>query len=154
MRKLLVLVLAGVLVAAACTDPGDGGDGEGRIRVQVSGEAEETAIYDALVDTFENDNPDIHVELTKVADKDDHLAKLTTAFAAGDPPDVFLVNYREYAQFVTRGAIEPFEGHLEQAGIDRELYFPQPLEAFTFAEALQCMPQNISSLVVYWKSVV
>ena len=154
MRKLVSIGVIVVLAATACTDPaenpGDGDEVTGSIRVQVSGEAEETAVYDAVVDTFANDHPGIEVELTKVADKDDHLAKLTTAFAAGDPPDIFLVNYREYAQFVTRGAIEAIDGHLEEAGIDRALYFPQPLEAFTYDDALQCFPQNVSSLVVYY----
>lgn len=155
MRKLLSLAVVSLLLTTSCSDSGRDNTGDtekptGSIRVQISGEAEETAVYDAVVDTFESDNPGIQVELTKVADKDDHLAKLTTSFAAGDPPDVFLVNYREYAQFVTRGAIEAVEGHLKDAGIDLDLYFPQPLEAFTFDGTLQCMPQNVSSLVVYY----
>jgi multiple sugar transport system substrate-binding protein len=115
----------------------------------VSGEAEETAVYDTVVEAFEDANPSIDVTLVKVADKDDHLAKLTTAFAAGRGPDVFLVNFREYSQFVSRGAVEPFGPHTDDAGVTVDDYFPQPIEAFTYDEVLQCMPQNISSLVVY-----
>ncbi|MGH2820636.1 MAG: ABC transporter substrate-binding protein [Actinomycetota bacterium] len=120
------------------------------MRVQVSGEREETAVYDALARAYEKDNPDVEVEVVKVADKDDHLAKLTTSFAAGNPPDVFLVNFREYSQFVTRGAVEPIDPHLESMGISKERYYKPPIEAFTYDGRLQCMPQNISSLVVYY----
>ncbi|MGI8407269.1 MAG: ABC transporter substrate-binding protein, partial [Actinomycetota bacterium] len=78
------------------------------------------------------------------------LQKLATSFAAGDPPDVFLINFREYAQFVTRGAIEPAGPLMQERGVALSDYFEQPREAFTLDEELQCMPQNISSLVVYY----
>lgn len=150
MRRLAFLPLV-LAAAVACTEPAEPEDGKpaGSIRVQVSGEREETAVYRAMERAFENQEA-AEVDLVEVADKDDHLARLTTSFAAGDPPDVFLVNYREYAQFVTRGAIEPAGAHLTEMGADRADYYEQPLEAFTFDGELQCMPQNISSLVVYY----
>jgi multiple sugar transport system substrate-binding protein len=120
--------------------------------LQVSGEREETRVYSAVIDAFEDANPDIDVTLVEVADKDDHLQKLATAFAAGDPPDIFLVNFREYSQFVVRGAIEPFANHIERQEINLDAYYPQPVEAFTYDGELQCMPQNISSLVVYYNT--
>jgi multiple sugar transport system substrate-binding protein len=148
MRRALIGFLALTLLPLACTAESSGGGGS--VRVQVSGEAEETAVYDTVVKAFEDANPSIDVTLVKVADKDDHLAKLTTSFAAGRSPDVFLVNFREYSQFVSRGAVEPFGPHTEDAGVSIDDYFPQPIDAFTFDEELQCMPQNISSLVVYY----
>ena len=105
-------------------------------------------MYETAVKAFEDANDNIRVKLIKVADGDDHLAKLTTTFAGGHPPDVFLINYREYAQFVTRGAVAEVDS-LADGRIDFDLYYEQPLDAFTFDGAIQCMPQNISSLVVY-----
>jgi multiple sugar transport system substrate-binding protein len=152
MRRALVAIVGLALLPLACSaeSSGDTSSGGGRIRVQVSGEAEETAVYDTVVRAFEDANPSIDVTLVKVAEKDDHLAKLTTSFAAGRSPDVFLVNFREYSQFVSRGAVEPFGPHTGDAGISVDDYFPQPIEAFTYGDRLQCMPQNISSLVVYF----
>jgi multiple sugar transport system substrate-binding protein len=152
MRRALVAVLGLSLLPLACSaeSSGDSSGGGGRIRVQVSGEAEETAVYDTVVKAFEDADPSIDVSLVKVADKDDHLARLTTSVAAGGSPDVFLVNFREYSQFVSRGAVEPFGPHAEDAGVRVEDFFPPPIEAFTYRDELQCMPQNISSLVVYY----
>ena len=154
MRKLSALLLTLLVTAAACSSDSEGGEQDGRapgpLVVQVSGEPEETAVYRTVVNAFEKEHSDIDVRLVEVPEKDDHLARLTTSFAAGDPPDVFLVNFREYSQFVVRGAIEPVESHLEDAAIDLADYFEQPVEAFTYEDALQCMPQNISSLVVYY----
>ncbi len=150
MRKLLSVGVAAMLVAPLACAREAGGDPQRPLRVQVSGEPEETKVYRTMVAAFEKDNQDIDIDLIEVPEKDEHLAKLTTAFAGEDPPEVFLVNFREYAQFVVRGAIEPYEGFLEANEVDLANYFPQPLEAFTFDGRLQCMPQNISSLVVYF----
>ena len=151
MRRGLTLLVLLFLLSAACADDGtESEDGPGRLRVQVSGEPEETKVYQAVVAAFEKENEDIDITLVEIPEKDEHLAKLATSFAGGDAPEVFLINYREYAQFVVRDAIEPFEGFLEDNSVHLDEYFPQPIEAFTYRGALQCMPQNVSSLVVYF----
>lgn len=155
--KVLVLVLVALLAAACSDSPGasdEEGDGGGttHIQVQVSGEPEETAVYTSMAEQFMDANDGVHVEVVEVPEKDEHLARLATSFAGGNPPDVFLVNFREYSQFVVRGAIEPIENHLD--GVDLSAYYEPPLEAFTFDGALQCFPQNISSLVVYYNNLL
>lgn len=149
MRRGLPLLVVVAMVAAGCA--GDASeDGSRSLRVQVSGEPEETKVYRTVVAAFERQHEDIDVTLVEVPEKDEHLAKLATSFAGGDAPEVFLINYREYAQFVVRDAIEPFQGFLESNDVDLDGYFPQPIEAFTYQGVLQCMPQNVSSLVVYF----
>ena len=155
MRKLALLVLLPSLIAAGCSssdESTDGDSGSMTIRFQVSGEAEETAVYRTVAEAFKDEHPEVEVKLTEIAEKDEHLQKLTTAFAGGDAPEVFLINFREYSQFVVRGAIEPIGPHLDQTGIDVADYYEQPIEAFTYDGELQCMPQNISSLVVYYNT--
>lgn len=142
-----------LVLLAACSDAAPEPSNKSQpatIRFQVSGEAEEVAVYDAVIKTFEKDHPGVIVKMTTIAEKDEHLAKLATSFSAGDPPDVFLVNFREYSQFVAQGALEPVQPLLEDRGVSLDGYFSQPREAFTYDDALQCMPQNISSLVVYY----
>jgi multiple sugar transport system substrate-binding protein len=148
--KLLVVSLAlPGLIATACSNDGESPDGV-QISFQVAGEAEEISAYRTVEKAFEKKHPDIDVELIEIADKDEHLQKLSTSFAGGAPPDVFLLNFREYSQFVVRDALEPVGPHLGDAGIDMTDYFLEPAEAFTFDGELQCMPQNVSSLVVYY----
>jgi multiple sugar transport system substrate-binding protein len=163
MKKLLWLSMAVLvlLIPVACTDSDDSDDSSKEqkqeavtIDFQVSGEAEETAVYKTVVEAFHDEYPSVNVELTEIAEKDEHLQRLTTSFAGGDPPEVFLINFREYSQFVVRGAIEPIGPHLEMAGLDTADYYDVPLEAFTFDEELQCFPQNISSLVVYYNTAL
>lgn len=149
-ERILALVLVTALTAACSSSPDAEEDGGGarHVQLQVSGEPEETAVYTAMAEQFMKANDGVHVEVVEVPEKDEHLARLATSFAGGNPPDVFLVNFREYSQFVVRDAIEPVEDHLED--VDLGAYYDPPLEAFTYDGKLQCFPQNISSLVVYY----
>ena len=155
MRIELVVAVALAAVTAACSPSPEqdvDGDGTTTIRVQVSGEPEETAVYSSIAEQFMEEHDDVEVNVIEIAEKDAHLTRLATEFAGGNPPDVFLVNFREYSQFVVRGAIEPIEDHLED--VDLGAYYEPPIEAFTYDGELQCMPQNISSLAVYYNRVL
>jgi multiple sugar transport system substrate-binding protein len=152
-RRVAAAVLVTSALALPACSSAEGGSAEvTSIRLQVSGEPEETAVYAAVVAAYTKAHPGTKVEVVKVPEKSDHLARLSTSFAAGNPPEVFLVNFREYAQFVARGAIQPAGPLLEDRGLDVGAYFPQPIDAFTYDGKLQCMPQNVSSLVVYYNS--
>lgn len=156
MRRAAALVLLAPALACAVLVAGcASGDGAARgagatVRFQVFGDAEELAAYRDLVAAYERASPD-DVSLIEVADRDAHLQKITTGFAAGSPPDVFLVNYRNVAGFAARGALDPAGPRLDAStALKRDAFYPEPLEAFEHRGALQCMPQNISSLVVYY----
>lgn len=152
MRKnFAILCVLLVTVGAACSQDKPP-EAAGPLVVQVQGEVEAIAIYDAVVKAFMQEYPDIDVDLIKVTGEEDPLAKLASQFAGGKPPDVFLINFREYSQFAARGSLEPVGPLLEDAGVDFADYYSQPLDAFTFDGALQCMPQNISSMVVYYNT--
>lgn len=151
---VLVIVVASVAVGACDRNDDASSDARTRIRFQVAGEPEDLAIYDLIVRGFEKEEPDIDVELVGVARGGDHVAKLTTAFAGGEPPEVFLINYREYAQFAGRDALEPLEQHLVDAGVELDDYYALALEAFRVRGKVTCLPQNLSSLVVYYNTVL
>jgi len=146
-----VLAISVLLTLTACADEPDSdssGSATAPITVQIRAEPEEAAVYRSLVTAYEEAGGG-EVELVTVG-REDHLTRLSTAFASGDAPDVFGINYREYAPFVQRGAVHPIGPLLAQEGLDTADYYEEPLRAFTYDDALQCMPQNISSLVVYW----
>jgi multiple sugar transport system substrate-binding protein len=149
MRRVL-LAIPVLLVLSACSDGAGAEEGGATapITVQVGADPEEEAVYRSLVSAYRESGGG-EVELVTVS-RDDHLTRLSTAFTSGDAPDVFLINYRQYAPFVQRGAVQPIGPLIEEAGVDTAEYYEEPLRAFTYDGALQCMPQNISSLVVYW----
>lgn len=149
-RTALVVVCA---LVAGCGSGEDGtGDQDEPIRLVLFGDPVETAGYEELVQAFEDENPTVDVELSPVAEQDDLMAKLTTQFASGRPPEVFLVNYRNYGQFAASDVLAPVQSFLDQSTVlDEDDFAAQALDAFRYDDAeLTCMPQNVSSLVTYY----
>lgn len=121
------------------------------VTFMVFGDPAEFAAYERLVAAFTAQYPDIHVELGHVPGQEDYRQRLALDFTAGAPPDVMLLNYRRFAQFADQGGLAPLDAYLTQSDVlNTEDFFPVALEAFQFEEQLWCIPQNVSSLVVYY----
>ena len=121
------------------------------LRLQASGDAAELNAYREVVKAFQAATPEIPVEFIPVGRGRDHMAKLATGFAAGNPPDLFLVNFRRFGQFAARGVLEPLGLRLAERGKFKESdYYAQAIDAFKVDGTLICTPQNVSTLVVYY----
>lgn len=145
--RLLAALVSGVLFATACSD----GEPGGPVRLLVSGSPEELAAFRTLVEAYEKDNRGTDIQLIEASDADDLITRLSTSIAGGTPPDIFLINYRAYGQFAARDAIEPVDERLRAStSIKATDFYAAPMEAFRWAGQQLCMPQNASSLVVYY----
>lgn len=145
-RTFAAAASACALVLAGCSSGGSAST----LTLQVFADGVEVQAYQQLIDAFQAEHPEITVGLTAIALPGDHMAKLAADFAAGDPADVFLVNYRRFGQLARNGAIEPAAGFVDEIGVDLEDLYPEPVNAFTIDGELQCLPQNASSLAVYY----
>jgi multiple sugar transport system substrate-binding protein len=117
----------------------------------VFGEPAEVAAYQTLVDAFQAKYPQIRIDLRTVASQGDYQKQLVTAFSAGAQPDVMLLNHRRLAQFAAQGGLEVLGTYLDKSQVlhAADLY-PQALEAYAWEGKTWCIPQNVSSLVVYY----
>ena len=106
------------------------------IRFQFTGEPEEAAVYELLIDAFEAEHANVRVQAEAIGGKADHLAKLVTSFAGDEALTSSSSTIREYSQFV-RGAMEPIGPQLDDFEVDLGDYYDQPIEAFTFDGELQ-----------------
>ena len=121
------------------------------VSFMVFGDPAELAAYQGLEAAFEAGHPDIDVELVHIADQGDYRQRMAADFAAGTPADVVLINYRRYAPFAARGVLEPLDAYLQGSDvISASDFYPQAIEPFRWRGELMCIPQNVSSLVVYY----
>lgn len=145
-RRTLPTLLLVVGLVTACGGAGEGSSTPAdRLTVQAAGGEGELNALRELIAAFEQARPGVEVDFVGVPNQGDHIAKLSTTFAGGSPPDVFLLNYRRLGPFVERGVLAPVDlGELSEP----DFYAP-PLEAFTYDGELACLPQNVSSSVAY-----
>lgn len=148
-RGRLAAALAGVLglvMTAACSNAEE----DDVVSVLLFGDPEELAAYRSLIDDFERQSA-VEVELVEASDRDDLIARLSTSISGGAAPDVFLLNYRYYGQFAASESIEPLDERI--AGSETLAagdFYPVALQAFRWQGEQLCLPQNVSSLAVYY----
>src|SRR5262245_33918691 len=146
-RRALVL-LATVLAfgAAGCGEEEKrSGSVSGDVSFMVFGDPDEIQGFRDVIEAYETEQPDVNVKLIEASDRDDLLARLSTSFAGGTPPDLFLLNYRYYGQYAAKGVLEPVEERVAESGVfQEEDFYEQALKAFRFGGELTCLPQNIS----------
>lgn len=147
--RVALLVLLGVVLFAPATAHGQ--DGSSQVSFMVFGDPAELAAYQSLTAAFEGEHPEIDLELIHIPSPSDYRLRLGTDFAAGAPSDVVLINYRRYAPFAAMGVLESLAPYLRESDvIDAADFFAEASDPFRWRGQLMCIPQNISSLVVYY----
>lgn len=145
-RSAFFLVVTTAILLASC-HPAPSGN----ISFMVFGDPAELAAYQKLVDSFSQSHPDIQVDLIQIPGQSDYRKRLTADLVAGTPADVVFINYRRYAEFANTGALEPLGHYLEKSSlIKEEDFYQEAVTPYIWKGELMCIPQNISSLVVYY----
>lgn len=144
MKFLVLLTMSILFVGCTAKDPST-------VSFMVFGDPAEFNAYHELVEHFNKNQAEIHVQLTHVPSPAVYRTRLATEFAAGSPPDITLMNYRRFAEFANNGLLEGIEPYLEASDlIGKDDFYAIAIDAFTWQDVLFCLPQNISSLVVYY----
>ncbi|HEX6076695.1 MAG TPA: sugar ABC transporter substrate-binding protein [Micromonosporaceae bacterium] len=148
-RAGFAVLVATALLATGCGSAA-GGD-HGAVRMLVFGAPEELAAYRTLVAAYQQVAPGERVQLVEAGDRTDLITRLGTSIAGGAPPDVVLINYRFYGQFAAKDALEPVDERLRSSNrLDVGDLYPEALDAFRWRGRQVCLPQNVSSLAVYY----
>lgn len=121
----------------------------------ISGDPTDEAAYQQLIAAFGAAHSEITVDLINIPSGGDFRKRLAADFAAGTPPDLFLINYRNLGRFLASGAVEPLTAYLAQSTLIKTTdYYPQALAAFQWNGEQVCMPQNMSSPVIYYNKAL
>jgi multiple sugar transport system substrate-binding protein len=148
MKHLLpaILGVTGVtaLALSGCTAPADSGPVTITYSNFISNDGNEENLQ-AIVDAFEDANPDITVEVTTLP-YGDYGTALQTDLAAGSVSDVFDIEYANYAQYQANGVLAPIE--LANAGA----YKPSLLEAYATGGVQYALPSSFSAVVLYYNA--
>ena len=160
---LIALCITGLLILSACASPpapaadtapavsSDTSEVAGKVSFMVFGDPAELKAFQGLVAAFEEKFPSVDVELIHIPSQSDYRKRLSADFAAGIPSDVVLLNYRRFGPFAAKGALEPIGPYLQASEVISQTdFYPEPMAPYNWQGQQWCLPQNLSSLVVYY----
>ncbi|MFP5335246.1 MAG: ABC transporter substrate-binding protein [Actinomycetes bacterium] len=102
---------------------------------------------DAIVAAFEEENPDIDVQVETIPYAD-YFTKLQTAVAGGTVADTFELNYENFVTYASNGSLA------ELTDVDTSAYAPSLLEAFQADGAQYGLPASFSNVVLYYNKAL
>jgi multiple sugar transport system substrate-binding protein len=102
-RGLMAAAGATVLAVSALAPAATAQDGEA---MQMWGRDIDQVLYDALIDTWNAENPDSPIELT-IIPRDEYVAKVAAAAAGGALPDLLGIDLIFMPDFINQGLLQP-----------------------------------------------
>lgn len=147
--RLAAVALIVLTVVSACAAPASSGS----VSFMIFGDPAELKAYQTLVSAFEQKHPSIKIELIHIPSQSDYRSRLAADFAANTPANIVLINYRRYAGFAAKGVIEPIGPYLAKSSLIKiGDFYEEAIEPFMWEGQLLCVPQNLSSLVIYYNA--
>ncbi len=129
--------------------------GPATLRFAVYGDRAVVAAYTDLAEAFTRKNPRVKIKVEQAPDAASATNELAEEFATSNAPDVFLTAQEQLPGLLAEGRVQPVDVLLEERGVDfGDGYQRDGLEAFSAEAALQCMPADVSPLVVYYNKDV
>ena len=123
----------------------------GEITFYINEGADEVGGFQDLVSTFLKMHPKAKITLVNIPNDDEFDAKIAALYSARTPPDLININFRRFGQFAIKGVLQPLDDYIAGSQVIKlGDYYPQSLEAFQFKGHQYCIPQNLSSLEVYY----
>ena len=163
--KALVSGVALFGLVAGCSTSGAGAKGESpepsssgpasssappepaTITVAVYGPKGSLGAYDTLADRFAVEHPNVTVNVKRYPDADAVLKSVES----GQAPDVFVMDHDHLPQMVKDKVVRPVDALLEARQVNfGDGYQRGGLTAFAADAHLQCMPHDVSPVVVYY----
>ncbi|MEZ4530454.1 MAG: sugar ABC transporter substrate-binding protein [Thermomicrobiales bacterium] len=143
----------------------EGSLGADAVRFAFFADPSEAMAYAQLIDRFEDVQDEIKIEpvvisssnvapLGRLLPASKYPEWLRSSFTGPNPPDVFLFTYRDAGVYDTRGVLEPLDTWLaDSRSLSESDFYPEALALFRpMNKPLMAIPQNLSSLVVYFNT--
>ncbi|WP_105615585.1 ABC transporter substrate-binding protein [Vallitalea okinawensis] len=78
------------------------------------------------------------------------VTKLLAAIAAGNPPDVAVLDRFMVSQFASRGALSPLDPYMDQSDFDINEYEGYTVDEVTFDSKVWALPTGTDTRILYW----
>ncbi len=125
-----------------------------KITYAMWGDTTELANQQKIVDAFQALNPNITVKVS-VADWDSYWPKLQTDLAAGNAPDVFLMDGPLYPDYQTRDQLLDLSPYIAKDGFDTGQLVDLAVQDFTAPDGhLYGLPRDLNTIALFYNKTM
>lgn len=104
----------------------------------------------AMIAEFEKQNPNIKIKY-EMASFDDYFTKLQTRLAGGSAPDTFELNYENFVNYASKGALLDLDSLIDSdSEFDSSQINQQAFKAFQYDGKQYGMVESFSNVVLYY----
>ena len=105
---------------------------------------------DAIVQAFEQKNPNISIEVQTAA-YTDYFTKLQTQVAGGSAPDTFELNYENFVSYAASGSLLDLTSvSAADSDFKPETYYPRAYQVFQAEGKQYGVPESFSDVLLYY----
>src|SRR5690625_874717 len=114
LKVLIFLAIVSLVVSACSSDNNNSESASGKTKLTMSawGNPEEIKGYQRALDAYEEENPDVTIELIPIP-SDNYEQKVLTQLSGGDSTDVFYVGSEWISKLIETGKVEDLSDFLE-----------------------------------------
>jgi multiple sugar transport system substrate-binding protein len=124
------------------------------LRVGTGDSGEGLNPHQDIIAKFEEQNPDIIVQLEAVAGRD-YYTRLLTQIAAGDAPDIMQIGDDAVPMFADKGAFLPLDDFMKGPDpLDPNIYLPGLLKPGQYQGQQYFLPKDFSTLGVFYNKKI
>jgi multiple sugar transport system substrate-binding protein len=108
-----------------------------------------TPYWQAVVDAYEAQNPDVKVELLDISSAE-YTDKIQIMLSGGDETDIITVkDIPQYSAMLTRNQVIPLNSYIEKDGLDLSVY-SGAAEELTFEGSIYALPFRSDIWILYY----
>lgn len=105
---------------------------------------------DAIVQAFEQKNPNISIEVQTAA-YTDYFTKLQTQVAGGSAPDTYELNYENFVSYASSGSLLDLTPvATADASFDPAIYYPRAYQVFQADGKQYGVPESFSDVLLFY----
>ncbi len=159
-RLVIGLLLSAALVAGCAAEdpqpaptPTPTDSAPATLKLAVYGPDPVVAAYTEIARAYTAAHPETVIKVQSYATNEAAIAAMADAREKGAGPDIFLIDQADLSSLTKAKAIRRIDELLAERRVDfGDGYARKGLEAFSADAALQCMPVDVSPLVVYYNT--
>ena len=152
-KKFLALattVSIGVLAACGNTNSDNTQENKIELEVMTWDSVQQDGVQKAI-DAFEDQNPNISVNLETIPSKGDMLVKLNASLESGKAPDVFWQSY-EASTYVEAGVLEPLDEYIKQDNMDLSNYNSKIVDLYNMNDQQYGIPKDMDAWFIIYNT--